>query len=481
MSQKLVYIVSGFVGGIFLRSFLDFGWAVIGLFLVVGLAFLAQKNFRIALLCVGLVLGIARYNIHDQTGELLVSAGEQTLEVLIIDEADEREKFIRYNAEVRPRKDGGLTSATTKIAIVARTSPIFNYGDLVSVSGKVEEVRDEYLNKDEIYYEIAFPQIKLISHDQGSPIKAKLFAFKHAFLDRIGRVIPEPESSLAGGLVVGAKQSLGEDLLTRFRSVGLIHVIVLSGYNLTLIADFIKNTLGVILPITSVTWLSAIAIILFAILAGAGATVVRATIMALLVLVARSTGRVYDVTRALVIAGLIMLVHNPKVLVFDVGFQLSFLATLGLLYLEPIIATRLTRLPEKILIFKFRETIAATLAAQAAVLPLILYEFGNLSLYALPANILVLPVVPYTMLLVFLTGLVGFVFYPLSLLISFPAYALLAYQLFVTRIFSNLPLANINIKSFPLIFVLLMYASLVFIVLKYRKKEQHLEVKPPSA
>src|SRR3989344_2447702 len=452
MRANLPFVVSGFVLGIWLRSFIDFGWALPGLVLLLGLVFVSQKHFGIAFVCLGLVLGIARYNMHDRTGELALPLGLQQLEVLIIDEPDEREKFVRYVAESRD----------VKLSIVARTSPVFQYGDLVRISGAVQEVTDEYLTKDEIYYEVAFPKIELISGDKGNPIKARLFTIEHAFLDRLAGVLPEPENSLAGGLVVGAKQSLGEDLLTSFRNVGLIHVIVLSGYNLTLIADFVKDFLGVVLPIAAVTWVSALAIIAFAILAGAGATVVRATIMALLVLVARQTGRLYEVTRALIIAGLIMIIHNPKVLVFDIGFQLSFLATLGLLYLEPIVVKKLTWLPEKILFIRFRAIAAATIAAQLAVLPWILYKFGNLSLFALPANILVSPIVPYAMLLVFLTGLAGFILYPLSLLLSFPAYALLAYQLLVTKIFSSLPLASINIKSFPLIIVLCLYAILIY-------------------
>src|SRR3989344_6967360 len=86
MRANLPFVVSGFVLGIWLRSFIDFGWALPGLVLLLGLVFVSQKHFGIAFVCLGLVLGIARYNMHDRTGELALPLGLQQLEVLIIDE-----------------------------------------------------------------------------------------------------------------------------------------------------------------------------------------------------------------------------------------------------------------------------------------------------------------------------------------------------------------------------------------------------------
>src|SRR3989338_10307312 len=159
------------------------------------------------------------------------------------------------------------------------------------------------------------PRVALLSGGQGSWFVEKLFAFKESFIANISRLIPEPHAALLGGLVVGAKQSLGKKLLDDFRTVGVIHIVVLSGYNITIIAYFIEWLFSRLRKNLRLT-LASLGIILFAIMVGASATVVRATIMALLALMARSIGRTYMVTRALLIAGSLMLLHNPKILVF---------------------------------------------------------------------------------------------------------------------------------------------------------------------
>src|SRR5690606_5955202 len=135
----------------------------------------------------------------------------------------------------------------------------------------------------------------------------------------------------------------------------------------------------------------AVGIILFAIMVGGGATVVRASIMALLSLIARATGRLYEVTIALIVAGFIMVLWSPRVLVFDPSFQLSFLATLGLIHATPLFERWLRMIPEY---FSLRTIISATLGTQLFVLPLLLFMTGVFPMYSPLANALVLPAVP---------------------------------------------------------------------------------------
>ena len=208
--------------------------------------------------------------------------------------------------------------------------------------------------------------------------------------------------------------------------------------------------------------IGAIAIIFFAIMTGASATIVRASIMALLVLLARATGRTYAITRALFIAGFFMILHNPKILVFDSSFQLSFMATLGLIYLEPKIEQYFKLVPTK---WQLREFATATVATQLFVLPLILYKMGDLSLVALPVNMLILAFVPLTMLFGFLTGVLGFVSTILSLPFAYVTYALLTYQLKVVELFASLPFASLHINHFPvwaMLFIYMVYALLLW-------------------
>ncbi|HEY4514988.1 MAG TPA: ComEC/Rec2 family competence protein [Candidatus Paceibacterota bacterium] len=430
-------------------------------------------------------LGMARYEWRDQTPETLgveevrtPSVGQGVLEATIIDEPEETESSMRY----RVRTDGGI-----KMLLIARQVPVYDYGDKVSLSGKVERMVDfttkdgevvawqDYWARDEIYYESVYPVITLISKDNGNWLQARLYQFKHAFLGVLSRQIPEPEASLAGGLDLGAKQSLGKALLDKFRTAGLIHMVVLSGYNITIVALGVMWLFRRFLSLRASIGMGVLSILLFAIMVGGGSTVLRASVMAVLGLLAQATGRVNAVTRALIIAALVMVAWNPKVLVFDTGFQLSFLATLGLICLEPIFAPWFRKWPEKILWMDFRPIASATLGAQLAVLPLILYTFGNFSLYAFPVNMLVLPIVPTTMLFIFLCGFAGLIalFFPPLLLLAYPlawlSYFLLSYMIGLVSVVSHLPLASLTISHIPILLVFLMYASLIFIVLRKRK------------
>jgi len=200
---------------------------------------------------------------------------------------------------------------------------------------------------------------------------------------------------------------------------------------------------------------------------GGSATVVRASLMAILVIVARATGRLYDITRALLLAGFLMILHNPKILVFDTSFQLSFLSTLGLIYLSPTIEKRLGFITEKL---QLRQIAAATIATQIFVLPLLLYQMGQLSLVALPANLLILPTIPWTMLFGFLAGAIGFVSQIIALPFAFIAYILLTFQLKIVAFFATLSFASISIPYFPAWALFFCYAVFAFLKILSKRK-----------
>lgn len=485
----LKFGVFGFFLGVIFRSFFDFGWAFVGLIALFAFAFVFLKNWKIAILCLGLCLGVARYEWKDVSREASAK-WDQTQIAVIIDEPDEKETYTRYKVEL----DDG-----TKVLLTTRTTPKFEYGDRIKIDGKIKPVENftnsegeifdwkSYLAKDEIYLESAFPKLELLEHDQGNFLQARLFELKHAFLSKLARMIPEPESSLAGGLDLGAKESLGKNLLDKFRIAGLIHIVVLSGYNITIVAIAVMWLLRRKFSERASIIAGIVTILLFAIMTGGGATVFRASVMSVLALIAQGAGREKAVSRALIIAAFLMILVNPKVLVFDLGFQLSFLATLGLIYLEPIFRPHFTRLPEKILGFKFREIASATLAAQSAVFPLILYTFGNFSVYAFPVNMLVLPIVPITMLFIFLAGILALFasFLPPLIILAFPfawlSYALLTYMINLVKLVSKLPFANLQFTNVPIILILIIYASLIYLVVKLYKNKEHLGVRPPSA
>ncbi|MFQ5661721.1 MAG: ComEC/Rec2 family competence protein [Candidatus Paceibacteria bacterium] len=477
MKQNFLYVfIGGFAVGVLFRSFFNLGLSF-SIFLIAlsgaifflhftsqqGPSLLKQKgrSFLAAFFILAASLGVLRFDAADlnKGNPALdeVVGQEVVLEGIIVDEPDERENNTRLIVN--------FIDTDSKAIITADIHPRFSYGDTINIKGELRKPKNfvdedgdtfdyvSYLGKDDIFYQMFYPQLELIESGGGNPVKRTLFAFKRAFLEKVGRVIPDPQSSLLGGLVVGAKQSLGEELQEDFRKTGIIHIVVLSGYNVTIVAEAIMRFFS-FLPYAFGVSIGAVAIIFFAIMTGASATIVRASMMAILVLLARSTGRTYAITRALFIAGFFMILHNPKILVFDSSFQLSFTATLALIYLAPKIEKHFHLVPTK---WQLREFAVATVATQIFVLPMILYKMGMLSLVALPVNLLILMFVPLTMLFGFITGMIGFVSTIFSLPFAFITNALLTYQLKVVDIFASLPFAAVEINYFPIWIAVLVY------------------------
>lgn len=486
MRAKYLYTaVLSFALGIALYSFFDFGWAFVALFIfLAGTLVIIVKSRYLALIIIVLVsfaFGAARMHIaNNQEAEngLDTKVGEQVnLSGVIVAEPDKRVNHINLVIEL-------LSNNNEKVLVRANAHDEFAYGDKVKVNGvleKPESFVDEgderifnyqrYLAKSNIYYVVSFASVEVLSHGHGNLVKRLLFVAKGRYLESIERVIPEPASALAGGITVGAKRAMGEKLEEDFRKTGIIHIVVLSGYNIMVISAFLLFLFSFFnLRVGAV--LGAVLIILFAIMTGGSATVVRASAMGLLALFAMQTGRTYVAVRALAIVAFIMLLINPKLLIADVSFQLSFVATLGLIYGISIFASKHADINNQFSLvdFNFRSMVIATVSTQIAVLPLILYYMGDLSIVAVLVNLLVLPAVPIAMLFAFLTGVVGIV----SALISTPfgwiSYILLEYILKVVDIFANLPFAALHISSFPFFWVVLAYLLLVGLVVSRRHK-----------
>lgn len=353
-----------------------------------------------------------------------------------------------------------------------------SYGDAVEVSGVLSVPEpfetdtgrvfsyDEYLKKDDIGSILSFATIKSIDVGGGNVVTRLLFTAKETYLNSIARYIKDPESALVGGLTVGTKQSLGDELERDFRRVGLIHIVVLSGYNIVIVAEAIMRLLRFI-PIRTRFFVSSLAIALFVILVGAGATVVRAGIMAIAALFVRVTGNESAGLSLLFFAGIVMLLFEPMLLLHDPSFQLSFVATLGLICFSEPLGQLFLWIRNKAM----RDIVTATLATQIAVLPLLVYLMGDISLVALPVNLLVLPTVPLAMFFGFLTGVTGSL--PLVSMFFGPlfgglSFIILSLQLLIVDMFASLPLASIHVPPISLWVMFLMYALLILPALRVR-------------
>jgi len=208
-------------------------------------------------------------------------------------------------------------------------------------------------------------------------------------------------------------------------------------------------------------------------MSGASSKAVRAGIMALIVILAEITHRNYQAGRALIVACLLMLIVNPKILVFDLSFQLSFLATVAVIYISPILKNKLGFVTEK---FGLRDTISFIISVQILVLPLILYSMGTLSLVALPTNILIIAFMPVVMLFGFISGAIGFIWLPLALPFAWISWILLAYIFNVAKFFVGLPFSTINVLDFSF-GMMILYYILITIWIIYQKRKSYPVVK----
>lgn len=452
--------------------FLLFLGAVLGLysFFFVRETHVRELFFALVIVLLSISLGIARYDTHKLPVDRMLE-GSVGSKVEVVGKVVEEPK-------IGSTYRGYVIELDSGVKVLARVNPFpaYEFGDTLSVWGKLElpepfltpegKLFDypSYLRKEGISYVMSFSSADRVAESSFS-IQGVLFRIKHKFVSSFEKSIPFPQSGLLAGILLGVDDALPKDLLNTFRLVGIIHIVVLSGYNITIVAESVRELLGFLSRKKALIF-SAGGIILFSIMVGLTPSVVRALIMALLALVARATHRRYDVARALALAAFAMVLWNPMYLVFDIGFQLSFLATIALIWISPWFLQRLTRVPEK---FGLREVVSTTVAVQLFVLPYLAYQSGIISLISFVVNVLILPIVPLVMVMGFVTGTLGLVSSALAFVPGAITYATLFYIIWVSEVFSRLPHAVVATGHLSVLVPACFYAGFCIFALWYTK------------
>ncbi len=464
-------VIVGFTLGIFIRSFFSIGLPWILWIFCIGLALclvsLKKKNTRAASLLLLLSLCLCSFSLGLLRMDREVHFEENPHYQSQLDTVLSEEGIIVREPDIRASSQHLYVKVNNELLLVTTDRYVdVSYGDKVSFTGKLAKPTSfetdigrtfnyqGYLNARGVHYVVSFAKVTVIEQNQASVILKNILEFKHLFMRNIEAVLPEPYAGLGEGLLLGVKQALGKDIEASFRTTGIIHIVVLSGYNIMLVVLFVMYLLALFLPMRLRLVCGALSILLFAILVGLSPTVMRASAMALLLLLSQATERTYVVLRALVLTGFFMLILNPYLLVYDVGFQFSFIATLGLILVSPHLAFYVRFMPTW---FKLREFLTATLATQIFITPILLYQMGQLSVVAVFVNLLVLPMVPVAMVLIFITGMVGFISTTLSSLVGYMAYMSLAYIILIAEVFAKLPFASYVVPAFPFYVVVIVY------------------------
>ncbi len=395
---------------------------------------------------------------------LLELAGRTAVVAGVVDDdPDVRASAVRVTVRL---SSVNSAAAEGKILAVLPRDTELAYGDLVEVRGVLEKPESFETNTGRVFdypgyleargISLLMQHASLRSSQEGNPsVLRTLFALKAAFERALERVMREPMVSLMEGLLLGEKSGLSTALTQAFVLAGLIHIVVLSGYNIGVVAEWTLRFFTLFMPRKVALGGVAAVIILFALMAGGGMATIRAALMGLIALVARYLHRPAAALRALIIAALLMLLYNPLVL-FDVGFLLSILATFGLITIAPAVETKLRFLPEG----GIRSTAATTIAVQLFVLPALLYFTGVLSFVSVPINVLVLPFVPLAMLLGFSAGVLALIHPYVALLPALAADALLRTVIWIAENAASLPLAAFVVPAFSGWIALAVYVPL---------------------
>jgi len=508
-SRVFFFLLIAFILGVAIASFLPFGlpmlWAIFVVGGAVALFGIRSAAERGRVIVPGACVMVAAFGmfwfIRAASADLpLENALGRMATIEGIVAAEPRESARSRQLVIRDE------ATNARVLVFARKFPAYRYGDRVRAKGEVRHPENfaedfdyaAYLAKDDIYYVMSFPELSTLGHGEGSRVFAVLFSLKDAFSRSIERILPEPHAAFLKGLLLGERQSFSEELRKELRRTGTTHLVALSGYNITIVGDNLLRLLRFFLvPFATAFWVATVGIVGFVLLTGAQASVVRAAIMGLLVLVARREGRQYRMQNALAFAAFVMLLENPKILRFDVAFQLSFLATLGLVYGSPLFERWYDRAKIRVRLLLrdagilrehrgerkrkkrrriVRETLVTTLGAQLFVAPLLVFSFGSISLVSPPANLFVLPAIPYTMFAGFVAALAGLLATAAGRAVGWIAWLLLEYELRVIGWFAVIPHAAIESRVVGFVIVSLLYSVLALWLWRRWRKARAIRV-----
>jgi competence protein ComEC len=469
-SRILVIFCLSFTGGIFFASFYNLPVAFLlslAIFAIL-LASVFWKYKRIAVFGFCVLFFLAGF-VRCQSSESQATAEKEgVFNTFIVSDPDIRETSQRVLIKGN--------DFSRKALIMLPRYPEYEYGDEIEISGKLEQpdILEDfnypgYLAKDGIFLVSYQPETKLISKGNGNGFLSAIFKIKSKVREVMSGNLPQSHAALLSAMVLGDRTQLPESLAQKLNLSGVRHMTSISGMHISILTAVLMSfLLGLGLWKKQAFWVTVIFISFFILFTGFQAPAVRSGIMGICFLMSQYLGRQNSSLRTILFSGALMLFLNPLVLVFDVGFQLSFLALLGILLLSPVFEKWLGRIPNK---FQIRTILAMSLGAQIFTLPILVFNFGQFSLVAPFANILIVPALSYIMVLGFIFSAAGLAFPPLGFLFSLPCLLILQYLISVAGFFASLPFSALffNVSWHWLVIYYVFLSGAVFFLPKKLK------------
>lgn len=455
---------------------------------------LVFKNKKIrfpALLGLFLFLGIWRYSfgLPINTPDKIWFYNGQPTEItgVVCNEPDVRDNNAKYEICVghltlnpSPSQERG-DKVDGKILVTTNLYPHYNYGDELKIKcdlqapGKFNDFSyDRYLARYNIYSVCYYPEIKLVGENKGSRFYSLTFKLKNKLREIMQTGVSEPEAGLAGAITLGYKKGISDFWQDKFSKSGISHIIAISGLHISILAALVMGfALGIGLPRRKAFWFGSLFLLTYIFLIGLPASAMRAGLMGFLVLWAMNLGRLNKLTNSLVLVAATLLLINPKLLRDDIGFQLSFLAVLGIAYVFPIFKKWTGERNGALRIIL--DITGITLSAQVFTLPIIALNFNQVSLIAPVSNLLILWVLPFSLSAI-LAGLVLSLIMPGSSWLFFlPAFLVLKYIMAVADWLTSLPLAYLEIDYLWWGWVGVYYLGVIYLIIFIRRHNKGAE------
>jgi competence protein ComEC len=496
----LLYVSCAWVAGVFLGSKVSPPLLALSLGLIpfALIPFLpgSKKTLIVAGLCLLALLGGGlRFSsslppVDEHSLCFYNDKGIMEIQGMVAEEPDIRDRLCLLTFTASEVTVNGEREEVSGTALIqAPRYPTYRYGDVLKITGKLETPEPfdnfdykSYLERQGIYSVIYYPGVEILDRGQGFKPWQWIYSLRERLSASLARALPEPQGSLAQGILLGLRSNIPDSLNQAFSRTGTAHILAISGLNISIVIAMFLS-LGILVfgrQRSTYIWLALVATWLYTLLAGMNPPVIRAAIMGSLFLIAEYLGRQGSAIIALAFAAAVMVGIQPQLL-WSVSFQLSFLAMAGLIFFYPYFQTWGRKGAGRF--FKNREKIvptasiitdgfAATLAAIVAVGPLIAYNFGVVSLVGVPATFFSLPALPVIIVTAALVAFVGLFAMLAAQILGWLAWLFLSYFLSVVQGFDALPFSSFQVATISTWHIWGYYAILAGVIafLNYRKQ-----------